>query len=70
MNTLRRVFGTADLSGILSSELMHWMRFDKKNSDARISFSLPDTIGCCKWDIFVEPQVLREALLSFNALEG
>jgi 3-dehydroquinate synthase len=70
IDTLRQVFGAADLSGILYSELMHWMRFDKKNSDARISFSLPVDIGNCVWDSYADPEILRETLLSFNALEG
>lgn len=70
MDTLHHVFGSADLSGILCSELLHWMRFDKKNPDDRISFSLPDTIGSCVWDMYADPMVLRETLLSFNAIEG
>lgn len=70
IDRLCQVFGAANLSGILYSELMHWMRFDKKNSDARISFSLPDTIGSCVWDRYADPEILRETLLSFNMLEG
>lgn len=67
---LNQVFGSADLGGLPVSDMLQRMRFDKKNSDTFINFSLPDRIGHCLWDQFVEESLLREVLISFNATEG
>jgi 3-dehydroquinate synthase len=42
--------------------LTHWIIGDKKKSDGRIGFSLPDRIGSCQWNMEVPAAVMTESL--------
>src|SRR4029079_2598986 len=37
-----------------------WLEKDKKQSDSRIPYSLPDQIGSCRWNIQVEDHVAED----------
>lgn len=43
-------------------DLRQWLKGDKKKTDGRVGFSLPDTIGSCRWDIHVDDSEIRESL--------
>ncbi|HZV69246.1 MAG TPA: 3-dehydroquinate synthase [Saprospiraceae bacterium] len=39
-------------------EILPWIAGDKKKSNGRVGFSLPDQIGSCRWDIPVEENAI------------
>jgi 3-dehydroquinate synthetase len=38
-----------------------WLLKDKKKSGGRIGFSLPDSIGTCRWDVAVNDSIIVES---------
>lgn len=42
--------------------LLPWLKGDKKKTEGRVGYSLPDQIGSCRWDIPVSDSDLRESL--------
>jgi 3-dehydroquinate synthase len=38
-----------------------WMAKDKKKTNNRVGYSLPDGIGSCRWDIHVNAQIVEES---------
>ncbi len=38
-----------------------WLLKDKKKSGSRVGFSLPDSIGSCRWDVAVKEEIIVES---------
>ncbi len=47
-------------------DLLNLMKHDKKNQNDQISFSLPDGIGKCKYDILLNKNQISEGILMYN----
>ncbi len=60
------IFGKKNLSEEIIPHLLQWMRHDKKNQNNQISFSLPDGIGNCKYDILLSENQISEGILRYN----
>ncbi len=63
---LIRIFGKTNLPEEIISPLLHWMKYDKKNQNNQISFSLLDGIGNCKYDILLSENQISEGILRYN----
>lgn len=63
---LIRIFGKKELSEELMPHLLQWMKFDKKNQNNQISFSLLDGIGNCQYDILLSENQISEGILRYN----
>ena len=44
------------------NEMMQIMRKDKKNQNGNIKMVLPTKVGKCKYDIYVNPEVIQDCL--------
>lgn len=47
-------------------ELVDFMKHDKKNRNGKISFSLINGIGSCKYDVFLNENQISEGILLYN----
>lgn len=63
---LIRIFGKKELPEERIPNLLHWMKFDKKNQNNQISFSLLDGIGNCQYDILLSENQISEGILRYN----
>ncbi|HET8828177.1 MAG TPA: 3-dehydroquinate synthase, partial [Pelobium sp.] len=66
--TFLKYYGKYNIRPGIENELLNIMKQDKKNQSGKISFSLPDKIGNCKFDIFVEETLIRESLAYYQSL--
>jgi 3-dehydroquinate synthase len=60
--TVTRLYGQPPLTIKKTEILLEWMRFDKKNRDNRINFTLLDEIGKCRIDQVATEEEIREVL--------
>jgi 3-dehydroquinate synthetase len=56
------LYGNLPDTAELTEVLLGWMRFDKKNSNNQINFSLLDAIGNCRIDQVATEEEIRKAL--------
>ena len=63
-----KYYGKYNIREGIENDLLEVMKQDKKNHSGKISFSLPDQIGNCKFDIFVEEKLIRESLAYYQSL--
>ena len=68
-NAFLKYFGKYKMKAGIEEQLLEIMRQDKKNSAGKISFSLPDKIGNCQFDIFVEEALIKDSLSYYQNLE-
>ena len=68
-NAFLKYFGKYKMKAGIEEQLLEIMRQDKKNVAGKISFSLPDKIGSCQFDIFVEEALIKESLSYYQNLE-
>ena len=68
-NAFLKYFGKYKLKAGITEQLLEIMRQDKKNVAGKISFSLPDKIGNCQFDIFVDEALIKESLNYYQNLE-
>jgi 3-dehydroquinate synthase len=66
--TFLKYYGRYSIREGIENQLLDIMKQDKKNQSGKISFSLPDKIGNCKFDIFVEEPLIRESLAYYQSL--
>ncbi len=66
--TFIKYYGKYSIREGIENHLLDVMKQDKKNQSGKISFSLPDKIGNCKFDIFVEEKLIRESLAYYQSL--
>ncbi len=66
--TFIKYYGKYNIREGSENDLLTVMKQDKKNQSGKISFSLPDKIGNCKFDIFVEEKLIRESLAYYQSL--
>lgn len=66
--TFVKYYGKYNIRPDIENELLNIMKQDKKNQSGKISFSLPDKIGNCKFDIFVEETLIRDSLAYYQSL--
>ncbi len=59
---IKRLYGEPPATLRQADILLEWMKFDKKNRNNRINFSLIDAIGSCKVDIEASVEEIRAAL--------
>ncbi len=43
-------------------QVQHWLLGDKKKINGRLGYSLPESIGSCRWDVMVEDRFIAESL--------
>ena len=46
--------------------LKPFIALDKKNSGSRVFFSLPESIGSCRWDVLVENAIIQDSFQWFT----
>ena len=63
---LIRFFGKTMMPVERIPNLLNWMKHDKKNQIAQISFSLLDGIGKCKYDVLLSENQISEGILLYN----
>jgi 3-dehydroquinate synthase len=61
-DAITRLYGEPPATLRQADILLEWMKFDKKNRNNKINFSLIDAIGSCKVDIEASVEEIREAL--------
>jgi 3-dehydroquinate synthase len=66
--TFLKYYGKYKIREGIENQLLDIMKQDKKNNSGKISFSLPDKIGHCKFDVFVEEALIRESLAYYQSL--
>ncbi|RKD19547.1 3-dehydroquinate synthase [Pelobium manganitolerans] len=66
--TFLKFYGKYEIRGGIERALLEVMKNDKKNTAGKISFSLPDKIGHCLFDIFVEENLILEGLDYYRGL--
>ncbi len=64
---IRKHYSFINLSGIEPEKLIGLMQHDKKNMDKQINFSLLNNIGSCKFNVFVNSDLIIESLGYYNA---
>ncbi|MBK0383679.1 3-dehydroquinate synthase [Pedobacter sp. SD-b] len=63
-----RFFGRYKIREGINNALIDIMKQDKKNLDGKISFSLPNKIGSCSFDSFVEEGLILESLRYYQSV--
>jgi 3-dehydroquinate synthase len=63
-----KYFGKYKMKAGIEEQLLEIMRQDKKNSAGKISFSLPEKIGKCQFDIYVDEALIKESLNYYREL--
>lgn len=66
--TFVKYYGKYNIREGIENQLLDVMKQDKKNQSGKINFSLPDKIGNCKWDFFVEEKLIRESLAYYQSI--
>ena len=61
-DAVTRLYGLPPAALSQADILLEWMKFDKKNRNNRINFSLIDAIGSCRVDIEASIEEIKEAL--------
>ncbi|MEO5909315.1 MAG: 3-dehydroquinate synthase [Pelobium sp.] len=64
-----KYYGKYTIREGITEQLLEIMRQDKKNLSGKINFSLPNKIGNCEIDIFVEEAMIKESLDYYQGLE-
>ncbi|MBU0696386.1 MAG: 3-dehydroquinate synthase [Bacteroidetes bacterium] len=64
-----KFFGKYKIRQGIEQELLEIMKNDKKNVSGKIGFSLPDKLGNCLFDIFVEENLIKKSLNYYRSLE-
>ncbi|MBC7654375.1 MAG: 3-dehydroquinate synthase, partial [Oligoflexus sp.] len=67
-NTFIKFFGRYKIREGINNALLDIMKQDKKNSDGKISFSLPNKIGSCSFDTFIEERLILESLKYYQSV--
>ena len=67
-NTFIKYFGRYKIREGINNALLDIMKQDKKNSDGKISFSLPNKIGSCSFDSFIEERLILESLKYYQSV--
>ena len=60
--TVTRLYGNPPDTIRKTDVLLEWMKFDKKNRDNRINFSLLEEIGKCRVNVEATAEEIREAM--------
>lgn len=68
-NAFIKYYGKYTIREGITEQLLEIMRQDKKNVSGKINFSLPNKIGNCQIDIFVEEAMIKESLAYYQSLE-
>ncbi len=66
--TFFKYFGKYQIKEGIEHQLLEIMKQDKKNVSGKISFSLPDKIGNCQFDIYVDEVLIKESLDFYKGL--
>ncbi len=67
-STFLKYFGKYKIRPGIEQEILEIMKNDKKNESGKINFSLPNKIGNCQFDIFVDAALIKESLTFYNSL--
>lgn len=59
---IHRLLGQVEVTLPPIEKIRPWIQGDKKKTNGRVGFSLPDRIGSCGWNILVEEQDLAMSL--------
>ncbi len=70
IRTFRQHFPDYRFEKEIYGQLIALMKNDKKNAGDRIGFALPNDIGSCAVDVFVEEDVIKECLDFYRELVG
>jgi len=62
IDVIERLLGPYEVTLPSAGELDHWLSGDKKKSEGRIGYSLPERIGLCRWDLAVEQEMVEESM--------
>jgi len=62
--TLMRLYGAIPAAIYQPDVMLKWMKFDKKNRDNKLIFTLLNKIGSCQTDIIVDADEIRTTLVS------
>jgi 3-dehydroquinate synthase len=65
-----KYFDKYDIKTGIEHDLLEIMQNDKKNVAGKINFSLPDKIGNCLIDVFVDEQLIKDSLNFYRDLES
>ncbi len=57
-----RLLGSSEVPLPPADQLIPWIQRDKKKSNGRTGFSLPERIGSCRWDIPVGDEVIADSI--------
>ncbi|OAQ38157.1 3-dehydroquinate synthase [Pedobacter psychrophilus] len=67
-NTFIKFFGRYKIRPGIENALLDIMKQDKKNSNGKISFSLPTKIGNCSIDSFIEESLILDSLKYYQSI--
>jgi 3-dehydroquinate synthase len=67
IQVLSHYFGKVNLSDYSVSDILKWMRYDKKNHKGEVKMSLLTGIGSCDWNIPVDENLMADVLVHFGA---
>lgn len=62
IDLIQRLLSPCEVTLPTIDALQPWLRGDKKKSGDSVGYSLPDSIGTCRWDIKVEELLVSESL--------
>ncbi|MBK9320907.1 MAG: hypothetical protein IPM91_20335 [Bacteroidetes bacterium] len=67
IQVLSHYFGKVNLCDYSVSDILKWMRYDKKNQKGEVKMSLLTGIGSCDWNIPVDENLMADVLLHYGA---
>jgi len=67
-NVFIKFFGRYKIREGINNTLLDIMKQDKKNSNGKISFSLPNKIGSCSYDSFIEGSLILDSLKYYQSI--
>ncbi len=67
-NTFIKFFGRYKIRPGIENALLDIMKQDKKNSNGKISFSLPSKLGSCNFDSFIEESLILDCLKYYQSV--
>lgn len=62
INLIQRLLSPCEVTLPTIDALRPWLLGDKKKSGGSVGYSLPESIGTCRWDIKVEENLVMESL--------
>ncbi len=67
-NDILKFFHHYRINKTIDHKLLETMQHDKKNVAGKINFSLPDSIGSCKFNVVVSHELIKESLNYYRDL--